>query len=95
MFQFKANFCVKNHFNLFEIDFIEGAVNDVFFRFNFLISLMIDISSSTNFAKLSQIQGLSIIAYIEFESDTHKEMRSINFPFPYEDGSRAVMGVKC
>ena len=26
---------------------------------------------------------------------THKEMRFINFPFPYEDGSRAVMGVKC
>ena len=25
----------------------------------------------------------------------HKEMRSINFPFPYEDGSRAVMGGKC
>ena len=28
-------------------------------------------------------------------SITNKEMRSINFPFPYEDGSRAVMGVKC
>ena len=25
----------------------------------------------------------------------HKEMRSINFPFPYEDDSRAVMDVKC
>ena len=25
----------------------------------------------------------------------HKEMMSINFPFPYEDGSRSVMGVKC
>ena len=25
---------------------------------------------------------------------SHKEIRSINFPFPYEDGSRTVMGVK-
>ena len=25
------------------------------------------------------------------KSFTHKKMRSINFPFPYEDGSRAVM----
>ena len=25
----------------------------------------------------------------------HKEMRAKNFPFPYEDGPRAVMGVKC
>ena len=24
----------------------------------------------------------------------HKEIRSIFFPFPYEDGSRAVIGVK-
>ena len=40
-FQSKANFCVENHFshfNLFKIDFIEKAVNDAFFRFDFLIS---------------------------------------------------------
>ena len=25
---------------------------------------------------------------------THKEMRAKNFPFPFEDGTRTVMGVK-
>ena len=65
-FQFKANFCVKNNFILFEIDFIEVAVNDGFFRFNFLISSMIDIESSTNLAKLSQIQGPCINNYLHW-----------------------------
>ena len=42
------------------------------------------------------------VPYIVFElilmktlNLAHKEMRSINFPFPYEDNSRAAMGVKC
>ena len=36
--------------------------------------------------------------WINFDENfklAHKEMRSINFPFPYEDDSSAVMGVKC
>ena len=36
--------------------------------------------------------------WINFDENSnlaHKEMRSINFPFPYEDDSSAVMGVKC
>ena len=34
---------------------------------------------------------LKMVVYWSF---THKEIRSIFFPLPYEDGSRAVIGVK-
>ena len=30
----------------------------------------------------------------DLKSQAHKEIRSIFFPLPYEDGSRAVIGVK-
>ena len=43
-------------------------------------------SISTLYFKSAQLQY--------YYTGSHKEIRSINFPFPYEDSSRSVMGVK-
>ena len=49
--------------------------------------------SKKNWNSRPKVENLQTFWY-QARTISHKEMRAINFPFPYEDSPRGVMGVK-